>query len=60
MENTLKLQFDSYVRDVKLFDLINFQNKLTWPNSNTAGIRLDSRLTYSKITHRYAKNSPFT
>ena len=60
MENTLKLQFDSYVRAVKLFDLINFQNKLTWPNSNTAGISLDYRLTHSKITHRYAKNSPFT
>ena len=38
-----------------------FQNKLnlTWP-SNTAGISLDSRLEYSKSTHRYAKVSPFT
>ena len=40
-----------------------FQNNLnlTWP-SNTAGISLDSRLEYmcSKITHRYAKVSPFT
>ena len=36
-----------------------FQNKLSWP-SNTAGISLDSRLEYSKITHRYAKVSPFT
>ena len=36
-----------------------FQNNLTWP-SNTAGISLDSRLEYSKITHRYAKISPFT
>ena len=38
-----------------------FQNnlKLTWP-SNTAGISLDSRLEYSKITHSYAKVSPFT
>ena len=34
-----------------------FQNNLnlTWP-SNTAGISLDSRLEYSKITHRYAKS----
>ena len=38
----------------------NFQNHLNWPNSITAGINLDSRLKYSKITHRYAKNSPFT
>ena len=37
-----------------------FQNNLTWPNSNNAGIGLDSRLKYSKITHRYAKDSPFT
>ena len=38
-----------------------FQNNLNlnWP-SNTAGISLDSRLEYSKITHRYAKVSPFT
>ena len=36
-----------------------FQNNLTWP-SNTAGISLDSRLEYSKITHRYAKVSSFT
>ena len=38
-----------------------FQNNLNliWP-SNTAGISLDSRLGYSKITHRYAKVSPFT
>ena len=38
-----------------------FQNNLnlTWP-SNTAGISLDSRLEYSKITHRFAKVSPFT
>ena len=57
LENTLKLQFDSYVTAVKL---INFKNNLTWPNSNTAGIRLDSKLKYSKITHRYAKDSPFT
>ena len=38
-----------------------FKNNLnlTWP-PNTAGISLDSRLEYSKITHRYAKVSPFT
>ena len=36
-----------------------FQNNVIWP-SNTAGISLDSRLEYSKITHRYAKVSPFT
>ena len=36
-----------------------FQNNLTWP-SNTAWISVDSRLEYSKITHRYAKVSPFT
>ena len=55
LENILKLQFlfsnscDSY----QILDLINFQNDLTWPNTNTAGISLDSRLKYSKITHRY-------
>ena len=50
LENTLKIQFDSYVT-------AQFQNNLnlTWP-SNTAGISLDSRLEYSKITHRYAKS----
>ena len=42
----------------QILDLINFQNNLTLPNSNTAGISLDSRLKYSKITHRYAKDSP--
>ena len=36
-----------------------FQNNLTWP-SNTPGISLDSWLEYSKITHMYAKVSPFT
>ena len=45
----------------QIIDLINFQNNLTWLNSNTAGISLDStRLKYSKITHMYAKDSPFT
>ena len=44
----------------QILDLINFQNNLTWPNSNTAGISLDSMLKYSKITHRYEKDSPFT
>ena len=57
IENTLKLLFDNYLTAAKL---LNFQNNLTWPNSITAGISLDSRLKYSKITHRYAKNSPFT
>ena len=54
LENTLKLQFDSYVQcdRCQILDLINFQNNLTWPNSNTAGISLDSRLKNSKITHR--------
>ena len=60
LENTLKLSLtamwqlsDSWPNQ--------FQNNLnlTWP-SNTAGISLDSRLEYSKITHRYAKVSPFT
>ena len=37
--------------------IINFQNNLTWPNSNTAPISLHSRLKYSKITHRYAKKT---
>ena len=36
----------------QILDLTNFQNNLTWPNSNTAGISLDSRLKYSKVTHR--------
>ena len=44
----------------QILDLINFQSNLTWPNSNTAGISLDFRLKYSTITHRYAKDSPFT
>ena len=39
----------------QVLDLIDFQNNLTWQNSNTAGICLDSRLEYSKITHRYSK-----
>ena len=41
----------------QILDLINFQNNLTGPNSNTAGISLDSRLEYSKITHRYSKTT---
>ena len=40
----------------QIHDLINFQNNLTWFDSNTAGISLDSRLNYSKITPSYAKN----
>ena len=59
MENNLKLQFDSYVTAVKFLTLLIF--KTTWRlNPNTAGTSLDSRLKYSKITHRYAKDSPFT
>ena len=33
----------------QILDLVNFQNNLTWPNSNTAGNSLDSRLKYSNI-----------
>ena len=59
LEDTPKLQFDSYVMSsCQILDLINFQNNLPWPNSNTAGISLDSRLIYSKIAHRYSKDSP--
>ena len=39
----------------QILDLINFQNNLTWPNSNMLESSLDSRLKYSKITHMYAK-----
>ena len=42
----------------QILDLINYQNNLTWPNSNTARISLDSTLKCSKITHRYEKNLP--
>ena len=61
LENTLKLQFDSYVWQLSNSWPNQFQNNLslTWP-SKTAGISLDSRLEYSIITHRYAKASPFT
>ena len=31
-------------------DMSNFQNNLTWPNSNTPEISIDSGLKYSKIT----------
>ena len=60
LENTLTLQFDSYVTAIRYWPN-QFQNNLnlTWP-SNTAGISLDSWLEYSKITHRYAKVAPFT
>ena len=58
-ENTLKLQFDSYIVTAVKFLINQFQNNLNWP-SNTAGISLDSRLEYSKITHRYAKVAPLT
>ena len=40
----------------QILDLVNFQNNPTWPNSNTAGISLDSWLKYSEITHRYTKD----
>ena len=56
LENTLKLLFDNHVTAVKFLTKLIF--KTTWPNSNTAGISLDSRLKYSKITHRYAKKLP--
>ena len=52
-ENTLKLQFDSYVTAVKFATWLVF--KTTWldliptADSNTAGISLDSRLKYSII-----------
>ena len=58
LENTPKLQFDSYVTAIKFWPN-QFQNILNWP-SNTAEISLNSRLEYSKITHRYATVSPFT
>ena len=35
----------------QILNLINFQNNLAWPNSNTAGISLDSRLKYIKLTY---------
>ena len=58
LENTPKLQFDSYVTAVKFLTLsISKQPDLTF---NTPGISLDPWLEYSKITHRYAKVSPFT
>ena len=61
LENTLKLQFDSYVWQLSNSWPNQFQNNLnlTWP-FKTAGISLDSRLEWSKITHRYVKASPFT
>ena len=56
LKNTLELEFDNYVTAVKFFtQLFFFKNNLTWPNSNTTSIRLDSWLKYSKITQRYAK-----
>ena len=55
VENTLKLLFDKLCDSCQILDLNNFQNNFTWPNSNTAGISLDSRLKYSKITHMCTK-----
>ena len=54
LENTLKLQFDSYVT------LVNSQT--TWLDLIPTLLEsdLDSRLKYSKITHRYATDYPFT
>ena len=61
LENTLKIHPVWQLCDsCQILDVTNFQNNLTWPNSNTAGLSLDSRLKYSKFTHRYAKDSPFT
>ena len=40
--------------------MINFQNNLTWPKSNTPQINLHSGLKHSIITLRNAKHSPFT
>ena len=57
LENTLKNPVWQLCDSCQILDLINF--KTTWP-SNTVGISLDSRLEHSKITHRYAKVSPFT
>ena len=42
----------------QILDLIDFHNKPTWPTLLESS--LDSWLKYSKITHRYAKNFPFS
>ena len=54
LENTLKLLFDSCVKSVKF--------KTTWLDQIPTLLEssVDSWLRYSKITHRYAKDSPFT
>ena len=54
LENTLKFLFDSCVTYVKF--------KTNWLDQITTLLEssVDSRLKYSKITHRYAKNCPFT
>ena len=58
LQNTLKLQYDSYVTAVKfLTKSISKQPDLTFQHCWNS---LDSRLEYNKITHRYAKVSPFT
>ena len=59
LENTFKLQFLQICDSCQILDLINFQNNLTWLDSNIAGISLYSRLKYSQMSHRYAKNSQF-
>ena len=56
-KKTFKLKFDSRLTAVKFLTWLNFQNNQT---SNIPEISPDSVLNYSKITHRYAKNSPFT
>ena len=64
---TKYLKTDSWVNHTENFTTLWPQNisfwpkikilskQLTWSNSNTAGISLDSRLKYSKITHRYGQ-----
>ena len=54
LENTLKLLFDSCVTSVK------FKTKWLDQIPTLLESSVDSWLRYSKITHRYAKNSPFT
>ena len=47
LENTLKLSWQ-LCDSCQILDLINFQNNLTLPNLNTAGISLDYVFKYSK------------
>ena len=57
LKKTFKLKFDSCLTAVIFLTWLNFQNNQT---SNIPEISPDSVLKYSKITHRYAKNYPFT